>query len=94
MATRLGLERPQNHQYWVFPIFVDQRSQLCCRLQEHGFDATPKSRMEPVENPKRCPNAETPMGNWDRIVFLPCYPELSLKETRRMLTLLEEFEPS
>jgi perosamine synthetase len=74
------------HTYWVFPILVDQPELLIERLVQEGFDATQGQSLCIVPAPdgrakEKAASAEEILA---KIVYLPFYPELTLKESKRM----------
>jgi dTDP-4-amino-4,6-dideoxygalactose transaminase len=90
MDQRLQVRRPQNHIYWVYPIFTDSPSAVRDRLQAAGFDATCQTRMcviPPVDATRLADSADR---NLQRVVFLPWYPELPMERAEALAQLLTE----
>ncbi len=76
-------ERPADDSRWICPLFVPDKHATCDRLRAAGFDATCRSRMVVVPAVDER-EAITAGENWERVVFLPWYPDLNESEVRRM----------
>jgi perosamine synthetase len=74
----------QPNTYWVFPVLVNQPDQLIEQLVREGFDATQGQSLCVVPAPAGRAKASLAEEILAKIVFLPFYPELSEKESRRM----------
>ncbi|MEZ5941877.1 MAG: aminotransferase class V-fold PLP-dependent enzyme [Planctomycetaceae bacterium] len=92
LIATLKLEKTQPellstpHSFWLFPYLCDRPEELIAWLGQNGFDCTRRGRMELVPAPSNrqelhCAEAEE---LWNKTVFLPCYPELSPADMRRM----------
>jgi perosamine synthetase len=74
------------HNYWVFPVLVNEPEQMIEHLARAGFDATQGQSLcvvpPPANRLKQYANmAEKILAN---IVFLPFYPELIESESKQM----------
>jgi dTDP-4-amino-4,6-dideoxygalactose transaminase len=80
-------ERPADDSRWICPLFVPDKQATCDRLRAAGFDATCRSRMVvvPAVDEREAVAAN---ANWDRVVFLPWYPDLNESEVRRMASVV------
>ena len=82
--------------YWVFPIIVDKPAELLEHLTRAGFDATQGQSLCVVAPPadrvgQKAIAAENLLAN---VVFLPFYPELPPRESRRLAeTVLAFYTP-
>ena len=88
LDERIGNQHPPVHSYWVYPIFVTEKSGLCERLSSAGFDATGLSRMTVVSPTEP---ANIPVGaqnHWDKVLFLPWYPELTDDALEKMSAII------
>jgi perosamine synthetase len=80
-----GAASPLNT-YWVFPVLVDQPEGLIEGLVREGFDATQGQSLCVVPPPDDRPAEKAAVSEeiLAKIVFLPFYPELPEKESKRM----------
>jgi perosamine synthetase len=72
--------------YWVFPVIVGKPAELLEHLTRAGFDATQGQSLCVVSPPpnrvgQKATAAEDLLAN---VVFLPFYPELPPRESRRL----------
>jgi dTDP-4-amino-4,6-dideoxygalactose transaminase len=69
----------QPHNFWVFPVLVDNPQAAIAALRDAGFDATQGHSMCVVQPPADRPElaAQTAQEILARTVYLPLYPELS-----------------
>lgn len=90
LDRRLGIRRPAQSVYWVYPVFSQEPDRLCERLRARGFDATRCSRMKalPAANVRFRPGIAEAM--WAQIVFLPWYPELSDQAVQQMADVITD----
>jgi perosamine synthetase len=74
------------HTYWVFPVLVNHPDRLIEQLARDGFDATQGQSLCVVPPPDDRPREKASVSEeiLTKIVFLPFYPELSEKESKRM----------
>ncbi len=81
-----------DHSYWVFPIVVDNPDQLCERLWRAGFDASRRSSMIVVspatENDEDLAHDALELS--ERMVYLPFYPQMSMRAIQRMAKIIVE----
>ena len=91
-ATLLG-HRGHDHSFWVFPVLARDPKTLITHLRKAGFDATRGASMEVVTVPDGHQEAA---GNiraaFDRIVFLPLYPEMPESAIDDMAAAVREIE--
>ncbi len=82
------------HTYWVFPYFSDRPKALIQYLKRHGFDATQyQSSMgviQPVAGKGEMPNEA--QHAFDRMVYLPVYPEVGAHKIKILVQLINAFE--
>lgn len=84
----LGIEHAAGHSYWVYPVFVKAPTDVCERLRQAGFDATMRSRMTLVPSQGVGDEIEGMELDWDDVLFLPWYPELTDQALHRMAELI------
>lgn len=80
------------HNYWVFPIIVDQPEDLLRALAFEAFDAIAAASMRAAPAPTGWPEL-TPRNASEiapHMVYLPCYPELPDTEIDRMAAVVRE----
>jgi dTDP-4-amino-4,6-dideoxygalactose transaminase len=72
--------------HWAFPVLVDRPSGLVADLREAGFDASRSHSLCIVDPPDDRPELEPTIARaiFARLVFLPVYPEMPIKELHRM----------
>ena len=79
--------------YWVFPVIVGKPAELLEHLTRAGFDATQGQSLCVVSPPpdrvgQKATAAENLLAN---VVFLPFYPELPPRESRRLAETILAF---
>jgi perosamine synthetase len=80
------------HNYWVFPLFVEEPSRLIRQLVCSGYDATQGASMCAVPPPPDRPEQRAVWAEefLKKVVFLPFYPEMSDRAARRMADVVLE----
>jgi len=80
------------HDYWVFPVLVDDPGTFIRRLRENGFDGANLPRSEAVPAPAYAthlaPNVAAQV--LADLVVIPCYPGMPEKEIQREADLLRQ----
>ena len=80
------------HDYWVFPVLVDDPKAFIKRLRENGFDGADLPRSQAVPAPDYAehltPNIAAQM--LADLVVVPCYPGMPDKEIQRQADLLRQ----
>lgn len=84
VLTLPGAANP-DHNFWVFPVIVDNPGPLMFGLRERGFDAATLRRSATVEPPADRPELRPEVARTAlaRLVVLPCYPGMSDAEIDR-----------
>lgn len=78
------------HTHWMVPIVSRRPDELVRRLWQHGFDATTRGSSLTVAQPaEQAPSAAAMLA---QLVYLPVYPRLSPRQTRRLCRAVLEFE--
>jgi perosamine synthetase len=74
------------HNFWVFPISVDEPSRLIKHLVRNGFDATQGASLCVVPPPAGQPEQKASRAEeiLAKLVFLPFYPELTAQASEQM----------
>ncbi|MBW2269201.1 MAG: DegT/DnrJ/EryC1/StrS family aminotransferase [Deltaproteobacteria bacterium] len=80
------------HNFWVFPVVVDDPQELMRALRNQGFDAATLRRSEAVAPPKDRPElvAEAATRTMANLVVLPCYPAMPAREIERQARIVRE----
>ena len=80
------------HTHWVFPVLVEKPTRLIEHLARAGFDATQGQSLCAVPPPANRPSRRATAAEsiLERIVFPPFYPELSVRESRRLAVAILE----
>lgn len=87
LDAALEINRDVSHSYWAYPVWVKGRERVRDELRRQGFDATWETRLIVV--PSTTGHA-TPQANemWSRVLFLPCYPELTERAMDQMAKIV------
>lgn len=80
------------HVHWLLPVLAERPDDLIAALAAHGFDATRGQSLTVVPAPADRPELDpaTARAVMDRVVFLPCYAEMSRTAVARLAELLVE----
>ncbi len=75
-----------HHDYWVFPILVDEPLTFVSKLREFGFDAANLPRSQAIAAPSDRSQLEPKAAEdlMSRLVVLPCYDGVPDRELQRM----------
>jgi dTDP-4-amino-4,6-dideoxygalactose transaminase len=79
------------HNFWVFPIVVDDPKTLMQELRRQGFDGATLQRSAAVEPPEDRPKL-APVKARDalaKLVILPCYGGIPKSELRRQAEIVK-----
>ena len=85
----LGINHDVSHSFWAYPVWVENRARVRDELRHRGCDATWETRLIIV--PSTTGHA-TPTTNamWSRVLFLPCYPELTARAIDQMAEIVAD----
>jgi len=80
------------HNYWVFPMLVDQPQVFIDELREKGFDCANLPRSQAVSPPMDRPQLEPKLAAQalSDLVVVPCYPGMPDSEIRREAEAIRE----
>jgi dTDP-4-amino-4,6-dideoxygalactose transaminase len=80
------------HDYWVFPVLVDDPVTFIRRLREHGFDGANLPRSQAVPAPDYAEHLTPTVAAQilSDLVVVPCYPGMPEKEIQRQADLLRQ----
>lgn len=80
------------HDYWVFPVLVDDPNIFIRRLRENGFDGANLPRSQAVPAPDYAEHLTPNMAAQilADLVVVPCYPGMPEKEIQRQAELLRQ----
>lgn len=73
------------HRFWLCPILLDQSEEIAVRLRTQGFDATSTHRMTVISDNE---TGSSTKQAFERVLFLPCYPEISNATLHKMMATL------
>jgi len=84
-----GLDNPV-HNFWVFPILVDEPEAVMAALRREGFDGATLRRSATVAPPPDRPKLDPAIARaaLARLVILPCYGAMPESELRRQAQLV------
>jgi dTDP-4-amino-4,6-dideoxygalactose transaminase len=80
------------HDYWVFPVLVDEPGIFIKRLRENGFDGAnlPRSQAVPAPDYAEHLTPKTAAQMLADMVVVPCYPGMPEREIQRQAELLRQ----
>jgi len=80
------------HDYWVFPILVDDPEQFIQRLRQNGFDGANLPRSQTVAPPEYAKHLFPKLAEQmlSSLIIVPCYPGMPDKEILREAELLKK----
>jgi dTDP-4-amino-4,6-dideoxygalactose transaminase len=80
------------HDYWVFPVLVDDPNTFIRRLRENGFDGANLPRSQAVPAPDYAAHLKPSVAAQilADLVVIPCYPGMPEKEIQRQADLLRQ----
>lgn len=80
------------HDYWVFPVLVDDPNTVIKRLRENGFDGANLPRSEAVAAPDYAKHLTPSVAAQvlADLVVIPCYPGMPETEIQREAELLRQ----
>ena len=89
--TRIPGGAASRHDYWVFPILVDDPGRIISELRRSGFDASQAHSLAVVDPPADRPDAEPRVARemLSELVFLPMYPEMTDAAVDRLADVLQ-----
>lgn len=78
--------------HWVFPLCLESPGEVISRLVAEGFDATARQSMEVIEAPAGRRETEPTRASeiYQRMAYLPAYPEMGETEILRMARILSD----
>lgn len=78
------------HTFWVFPVEVQDKTEIVSRLRKAGFDAASASQLAPISPPESRPEMFPRQVSkcLDRVIYLPFYPEMPDSELKRMARVM------
>lgn len=81
-----------DHSFWVFPVLTDDPRRLATVLRAAGYDATlggtSLASVKPTQSDGAVP--ERARHAFDRIVYVPAYPEVPRGELARLALLISQ----
>lgn len=90
--VRLPGDGSSRHDYWVFPILVDEPARVTAALRAEGFDASGLPRSQAIAAPDDRPKLEpvTAKEVLAKLVVLPCYAAMPPAELDRQAAVLAD----
>lgn len=89
LDSRIGLIHAASHSYWVYPLFASDPIAMRDALRVAGYDATCRTRMAVVPAPDESRLPTLALDNWQHVVFLPWYPEMSDEAVDVMASVIQ-----
>jgi len=99
-AVAMPAQANTHHDYWVFPLIVDEPRKFIDGLRAEGFDAADLPRSQHIAAPKDRPELEpkTAAGVMRDLVVIPCYDTMPDEELARQAQVIKrlagEFSPA
>ena len=80
-----------HHDYWVFPLVVDEPRKFIDGLRAEGFDAADLPRSQHIAAPKDRPELEPQIaaGVMRDLVVIPCYDTMPDEELKRQAQVIK-----
>jgi perosamine synthetase len=80
-----------HHDYWVFPLVVDEPRKFIDGLRAEGFDAADLPRSQHIAAPKDRPELEPQIaaGVMRDLVVIPCYDTMPDEELKRQAEVIK-----
>jgi dTDP-4-amino-4,6-dideoxygalactose transaminase len=90
-AVAMPAQANAHHDYWVFPLIVDQPRKFIDGLRAEGFDAADLPRSQHIAAPKDRPELEpeTAAGVMRDLVVIPCYDTMPDEELARQAQVIK-----
>jgi perosamine synthetase len=91
-AVVLPAQANAHHDYWVFPILVDDPKAYIERLRAGGFDGANLPRSQAVEAPEYAPHLEPKLAAraLSDLIVVPCYDGMPDSEIVRLAEVIRE----
>jgi len=91
-AVVMPAQANDHHDYWVFPILVDNPKSVMNALRARGFDAADLPRSQTVAAPqgRELFEPRTAAQVLSDLLVLPCYPDMPTAELVRQADLVRE----
>ncbi len=89
-ADLLPAQSNLHHDYWVFPLLVDNPKALIGDLRAAGFDAADLPRSQHIGAPVDRPELEPAVaaGVMQRLIVVPCYDTMPERELARQAAVI------
>jgi perosamine synthetase len=89
-AANLPGQACRHHDYWVYPVLVNEPKKLIDAMREEGFDAADLPRSQHIAAPPDRPHLEPTAAAslMKQIVILPCYASMPDAEIERQAKVL------
>ncbi|WP_119269716.1 DegT/DnrJ/EryC1/StrS family aminotransferase [Taklimakanibacter deserti] len=90
-AVAMPAQANTHHDYWVFPLIVDEPRKFIDGLRAEGFDAADLPRSQHIAAPKDRPELEpkTAAGVMRDLVVIPCYDTMPDEELARQAQVIK-----
>ncbi len=84
-AVTLPAQANAHHDYWVFPLLVNEPRRFIDALRAAGFDASDRTRMQHIPAPQDRPELEpvTAARSMQGLIVVPCYDAMPDSELVR-----------
>jgi perosamine synthetase len=90
-AVAMPAQANSHHDYWVFPLMVDEPRKFIDGLRAEGFDAADLPRSQHIAAPKDRPELEpeTAAHVMRDLVVIPCYDSMPDEELERQARVIK-----
>jgi perosamine synthetase len=91
-ATTLPAQANAHHDYWVFPLLVNEPRKFIDALRAAGFDAADQTRTQHIPAPKDRPELEPLLAakSMTGLVVIPCYDAMPDSELARQAEVIRK----
>jgi dTDP-4-amino-4,6-dideoxygalactose transaminase len=91
-ATTLPAQANPHHDYWVFPLLVNEPRKFIDALRAAGFDAADQTRTQHIPAPQDRPELEPTLAakSMSGLVVIPCYDAMPDSELARQAEVIRK----
>ena len=91
-ATTLPAQGNAHHDYWVFPLLVNEPRKFIDALRAAGFDAADQTRTQHIPAPQDRPELEPTLAakSMRGLVVIPCYDAMPDSELARQAEVIKK----
>lgn len=91
-ATTLPAQANAHHDYWVFPLLVNEPRKFIDALRAAGFDAADQTRTQHIPAPEGRPELEPDLAakSMRGLIVIPCYDTMPKSELARQAAVIRK----